>query len=427
MSDLKGKKLLILGGNRPSVEIVKEARKLGVYTIVTDWYDTQRSPAKLEADEYWNEEVFRPDLLAELVKEKHIDGILTGYTDSYLKPYIELCEIVNFYHWGDKNNIELSVNKEAFKRACEKSGVPVVPWKILSKDNFESNLDDIVVPVVIKPIDNSGSRGVYKCYEKSTLKSLCKESLSFSQSGEIMIERLMDLNNEFSAYYLICHGNAILTGMGDRYIYEINPELAPVGQGMLFPSTRLDQWIAEMNPLIKNLFRDNRMDEGFVFVQGFYDNGRFYIHEIGYRLNGGFSFRLVEHFCGYNQIQQLIRFSLSGEMTLSEISQSDPRCGGNYGMIFTASLRKGTISRIEGIQEINELHNVIEFYQMKNIGATISTEGTTAEAFAYIMLSANDKKQLLETIERIKSLLHVYDENNNEMLFPLIDEKRLIF
>ena len=45
------KKLLILGGNTLSCDIVNAAKRLGVYTIVTDWYDTDRSPAKLIADE----------------------------------------------------------------------------------------------------------------------------------------------------------------------------------------------------------------------------------------------------------------------------------------------------------------------------------------------------------------------------------------
>ena len=64
--NLKGKKLLILGGNAASIDIVKAAQNMGVYTIVTDWYDTKRSPAKLVADEYWNEEIFRPDIISKL-------------------------------------------------------------------------------------------------------------------------------------------------------------------------------------------------------------------------------------------------------------------------------------------------------------------------------------------------------------------------
>ena len=53
MKELEGKKLLVLGGNSISEDIVNAAHALGVYVVVTDWNDTGRSPAKLLADEYW--------------------------------------------------------------------------------------------------------------------------------------------------------------------------------------------------------------------------------------------------------------------------------------------------------------------------------------------------------------------------------------
>ena len=51
---LRGKKLLILVGGINLITLVQRAKELGIYTIVTDYYDTDRSPAKLVADEYWD-------------------------------------------------------------------------------------------------------------------------------------------------------------------------------------------------------------------------------------------------------------------------------------------------------------------------------------------------------------------------------------
>ena len=53
-NELRGKKLLILAGESNLVTLVERAKELGIYTIVTDYYDTEHSPAKLVADEYWN-------------------------------------------------------------------------------------------------------------------------------------------------------------------------------------------------------------------------------------------------------------------------------------------------------------------------------------------------------------------------------------
>ena len=53
MNDLKDKKLLILAGVDVHVKLVRAAKALGVYTIVTDYLLPEESPAKLVADEYW--------------------------------------------------------------------------------------------------------------------------------------------------------------------------------------------------------------------------------------------------------------------------------------------------------------------------------------------------------------------------------------
>ena len=423
--DLKGKRLMLLGGVRPTCEIIREAHKIGVEVYETDYLTD--SPAKKAADKSFMTSCTDVDAVVELCKQQGVDGVFTGYTDSLL-PYTErVCQKLGKPFWGTAENIDMSIDKQKFKAACEKSGVPVVPWKLVTSKNYIEELDDVEVPVVIKPVDNSGSRGVFKCYKKEDLHTLCEQSLSFSKKGEVMIERQMNANNEFSVYYIMNHGNIYLTGMGDRYIYELSPEIAPVGHGMLFPSTHVDQWIEEMDSVMKKFFIDNDMNDGFVFVQGFYENGKFYIHEIGYRLNGGFSFKLIEHFSGYNQIQQLVRFSLTGDMEAEEIGKSDPRFNNGIGMILTATLGKGTISKIKGVEEARQLPGVIEFYQLKELNTTLSTDGTTAQVFAYIILAATSPEDLKELVLKIESLLDIYDENGLSMLLPMIDPQRLKF
>lgn len=423
--DLKGKRLMILGGVRPVCEIINEAHRLGLEVYETDYLID--SPAKKVADKSFMTSCIDIDAVVELCKQQNVDGVFTGYTDSLL-PYTEqVCRKLGKPFWGNAENIDMSINKLKFKEACEKSGVSVVPWKKVTDTNYREELANIQLPVLFKPADNSGSRGVFKCYKEEDLIPLCEKSLEFSKTKEVLVERLMNSHNEFSVYYMMNHGEILLTGMGDRYIYEISQDIAPVGQGMLFPSTRLQQWKKKMDPSMRKFFKDNNMNEGFCFVQGFYEGGNFFIHEIGYRLNGGFSFKLVEYFCGYNQVHQLLRYSLTGNMDNEELKKNDPTFGGGIGMILTISLKKGKISVVEGIQEIEKLPNVVKFYQLNEIGAEISSQGTTAEAFAYIMLAAPSQVELKETIKKIEETIKVFDENGDSMIHPMLNPNKLNF
>ena len=422
---IQGKKLLLLGGVRAACEIIREAQKVGVIVYETDYLPD--SPAKKVADKAFMTSCTDVDAVVELCKAEGIDGLFTGYTDSLLPFAEQICRKLNFPFWGDSQNIEMCINKQMFKEACEKSNVPVVPWKRVNGVNYKEAIKSIELPVVFKPVDNSGSRGVFKCYKKEDLLPLCEQSLSYSKSKELLVERLMDAHNEFSAYYIMNQGDYYFTGMGDRYIFELAPDIAPVGHGMLFPSIYTSQWIKQMDAVIKQFFAENRMKDGFVFVQGFYEDGHFFIHEIGYRLNGGFSFKLVEHLCNYNQIHQLVKYSLTGKMDKEEIAKSDPYLNGKIGMILTATLGKGTIKKIGGVEKAASLPGVIQFYQLKEVGTTLTSNGTTAQVFAYILITADTAEDLKKLIIDIEGLITVEDESGNNLLLPMINPEELRF
>ena len=205
-----------MSGSKDACEIVKIAQELGIIVYATDWY--RDSPVKRIADKSFMVSTADVDAIVELCKTEGIDGIFSGYTDSVL-PYCQAaCEKLGLPFWGTEQNIQMCIDKKLFKKACEQSSLPIVPYVVMNESNYLTKLDDITVPVVFKPVDNSGSRGVYKVFNDSEVKFYCEKSLSYSKSKEILAEKLMDANNEFSAYYMLNNGNAYLTAMADKII-----------------------------------------------------------------------------------------------------------------------------------------------------------------------------------------------------------------
>lgn len=411
-----------MSGSKDACEIVNIAHEMGVIVYATDYY--QDSPVKRIADKSFMVSTADVDAIVELCKKEGIDGIFSGYTDSVL-PYCQAaCEKLGFPFWGTKENIEMCIDKKLFKESCERAGIPVVPYRMVNNENYLSALSEIKAPVVFKPVDNSGSRGVFKCYNNSDLLYYCEKALSYSKSKELLVESLMDANCEFSVYYMINNGNAFLSAMGDRYVYEYDSNIAPVGLGMQFPSKRLNQWIEEIEPRVKEFFRMNQMNNGFVFIQGFYMDGHFFIHEIGYRLNGGFSFKLIEHFSGYNQIEQLLRFSLTGCMDEDEVIKSNPFFNG-VGMIVTTTLSNGIIGDIQGVELVNKMPGVLKLFQLKEKGNELMTPGTTAQVFSYSLCATKNVSEMQDLIKRMKTTLVINDISGKNMILPMIDENKI--
>ena len=101
---LKGKRLLLLGGSRITCEIIRHARKLGVETGVTDWYALENSPAKQLADEAYFENTSDIEAMQKLIQTHNFDGVLTGFTDSVL-PFTLRCATKLICLRTPKNNL----------------------------------------------------------------------------------------------------------------------------------------------------------------------------------------------------------------------------------------------------------------------------------------------------------------------------------
>lgn len=420
--ELAGKKLLIMGGVSAICEIVNEAKNLGIKTYVTDYLVD--SPAKKIADGSFMVSATDVDAVVELCRREHMDGVFTGYLDLLLPYCQKVCEKLEMPFCGNAENIEMCIDKEKFKLSCEKSGVPVVPWINVSKNDYEEKIRSIKAPVVIKPADYSGSKGVFKCYETERIREYVEKAMKFSKAGKVLIEKIMNVDNEFSVYYMMNHGQIYLTAMGDRYVNIIDPEIAPVGRGMIYPSVYLDEWEEKMDKCVRKFLKDNEMNNGFAFFQGFYENGNFYIHEIGYRLNGGFTYDIIQHFSGYHQMHQLLKFSLTGQMDDRALGCSNPHFKG-FGMIATISLEPGKISFIDGVEEIKNTQGVLKFHMLHDIGDELRSHGTTAQVFAYILCGVENKEGLIRILNTIKAKLIVRDENGKNMLRETINPEMI--
>lgn len=412
MTDLKGKKLIILGGNTLSCDIVNTAKRLGVYTIVTDWYDTKRSPAKLIADEYWNEEVFRPDLLAQLVKQKGIDGVITGFSDSYLFPYQELCELAELPCYATKEQFEWTTDKSSFKERCRRCDVPVVPEYEIN--NFDKSIISKNHKVIIKPVDNSGSRGICICDNPDEFDEKLQYSLGFSEKKQVVIERYMDCD-DVSFEYKIQDGEATLTAICDRYIFK-TPNEGSITSSLIYPSKYTEAYMADVDKRVRRMFEVEGLRNGVLFMQAFVENGQFYFYEMGYRLSGGRHYIFTKNQNDESAVEDLIDFAITGKMSDKRIAEVANPYFKNICSLICIICQSDRIAKIEGWQEISQMPQIIESTLMHNVGSVVGKQGTTASIFGRLHIVVNNLDELEKIFDKIYSTLIVQNEAGENLV-----------
>lgn len=414
--NLRGKKLLILSGDARSKDIVLCAKSKGVYTIVADWYDVMRSPAKLIADEYWNQDVFQTEEVVRLIRDNHIDGVLTGFSDSYLLQYNEICNAVGLPCYASKKVFETTLDKALFKQLCIDNNVPTVP--AFNIESFDSNCISADFKIMIKPVDNSGSRGIKVCSCPKDFQSCLDYALSFSKKKEVVIERYMEMDS-ISVSYTIQDGVISLSTMNDRIVHKVSGAGA-VTAGGVYPSKYLDSYIEKVDDRVQRMYKKLGVTNGVLFIQGFTNGDEFYFYEMGYRLSGGRHYIFTKNQNDTSSLEYLINFALTGKMADYLIKDKENAKFKQLCCQLNVLGKEAKIAQIVGFDHVHTMPCVIYSSLMKNVGDFIGVDGTTAQQCAGIYMVVDDYSQFEERINEIKHYFHIYDKDGNDLILDYL-------
>lgn len=421
LEDLKGKRLLVLGAMNSLIEVVKRAQKYGIEVFVTDYLEN--SPAKKYADKAFMVSTLDIDAVVELCQKEKIDGIITGFVDLLLPAYAEICKRLNFPCYGTYEHFCIMTDKRQFKDLCRKYDVPTIP-----EYSSDCNFDDIEYPVLVKPIDSSGSKGISVCNDKSELEKGIDKALSYSPGKHYMIEKYMT-GDEIVLYYYFQDKNPVFMGMCDRYVNKEQQGVAQLPTAYVFPSKYTENHMKHTDEIIKNMYRKIGMTNGATFLQGFMDNGVPCIYEPGYRLNGARENYIYSSVNDVDSMNMLINFALTGKMSDDDIEKkASPLLHGKYACMLSSIIHKGTVARIDGLDEVRNMDSVKELILMNNVGDTISDKivGTLAQLGYRAYVVADTPVQLKEQLDYIINTLVYYDENGNSMMLTPFDTNELL-
>ena len=419
MSDLKGKRLLFLGATGLMCSAVETAKRMGIYTIVTDYYPN--AVAKSIADRKYDVSTTDIDALERLARDERVDGVFTGFSDVNLYSAQALCQRLGLPFYATREQLELTTNKLKFKEMCRSHGVPIVKQYELDARCLPEHLAKIEYPVIVKPADSYASKGCSVCQNREELLDAVKKALAFSPLGQIIVEQYMDPNRcgDIVIDYFFADGRPHLTFVGDRFTNTEQAGMAPLAAAIISPSRYVDEYIRDVDKAAKAMFAAIHVTDGRVFIQAFHDEHGFYFYEMGFRLSGGNEYIPVWKELGIDELEALIRYALTGHMLeRGAMVIANPRYKACYcNLVFLCSA--GTISRIEGLETVRSDDRVLQLAQLLRPGDTVEANGTLSQVLCRIYLQAENRSRLETAIREIGASIVAYDQDGRPMMLKI--------
>ena len=414
--DLIGKRLLILGGMRFSCEIVRKAKAMGIYTIVADYNKIEDSPGKQMADEAADLSVIDVDAVVAYIKEHAIDGVFVGFNDMLLPYYADICSKAGLPCYGTKEQFETLIAKDQYKTLCRQFNVPTIP-------EYDINSTDIKFPVLVKPVDSSGSRGITICHNREELETAVEIGRKASKTGKVLIERYMN-GREVTVFWTFQDGNYYLSGLANRHVkHNQGDDVIPLPVGYTFPSVYLTKYRRKVEDNCKRMFQHLGIKDGMMFMQCKVEDGTCYVYDLGYRLTGSLEYKILERVCGYNPLEMMICHALSGKMGGESIADKAEPEFKTPAFNVSCLCAPGTIKDITGIDAVKQMPEVEDVVLGHIPGETITEQqrGLLAQITVRVLGSVPTKDKLLPVMQRIDNTIHIIGEKGEELLLPGIE------
>lgn len=411
-------KILILGGASVHCKLVDAAKKMGYYTIVTDYLND--SPAKQIADESWMLNIMDVDLIVEKCREEKIDAVLSGWLDPCQRPYYLICEKLGLPCYGSADQFYILTDKNAFKSFCNECGLDTIPQYSLS--DVDNNR--IEFPVFVKPNDSRGSRGQRVCSTYNELMSAIEEAKSESSNNEVVIEKFMEGKQDFSMTYFVIDSIPHLIRVCDRYLGKKEDGLNKQCIGCIAPSKHTELYLSNVDHRVKNFIKKLGIKNGPVFMQGFVDGETVRFYDPGLRFPGGDYELFLKRATGVDLMELMVEFAFTGKIS-KQINDDLFLLNGNHTIQLDFTCRAGRIAKYQGLDRIRTNDNVVSSFVRYEEGENVPDSGDVRQRVYEVGLLIDKNESVIEAVREIQSVFDVFDEDGRSMLISVLDTELL--
>ena len=188
---MKQKKLMLLGGLRYLIPVIAAAHKQGYYVITSDYLPD--NIAHKYSDEYCNVNIVDKEAVLREAKRLQIDGIMSFACDPGVVAASYVQNKMGLPSFGPFKSVEILQNKDKFRAFMAKNGFNVPQAK--GFDSVEAAMEEIYWypwPVIVKPTDAAGSKGVTRVDNPNNLESALEYAMDHSISGHIIVEEFIE-------------------------------------------------------------------------------------------------------------------------------------------------------------------------------------------------------------------------------------------
>ncbi len=398
------KKLMLLGGSRYLMPVIECAHKLGLYVITCDYLPD--NTAHKYSDEYCNISIIEKDAVLECAEKLKIDGIMSFACDPGVVTAAYVAEKMGLPFQGSYKSVSILQDKGLFRKFLTDNGFNCPHSKSYSDiATPKKDIDFFEWPVIVKPVDSAGSKGVTKVDSPAELDEAIKVALDNSHNGHFIIEDFITFDGyHSSADPFTVDGKLKFVTYSDQ-LFDKEADNPYTPAFIIWPSTMKKENQDLLTKETQKLMNLLGMKTGIYNIETCVGvNGKPYIMEVSPRGGGCKIAELQRLAFGIDEIENEVRSAVG--LPLTDIHQTE--CDGYWcEMVVHAEPGKsGFLKEIKIEPEIERKYVKVVDITAKTGDKVLPFTGANM-ALGDMFLRFDSRKELDEVMSKSRDWLHI--------------------
>lgn len=396
------KKVLLLGGSHFQVPSVKCAKRLGYHTITCDYLPD--NPGHKFADEYYNVSTTDKEAVLKLAQDLKIDGIVCYASDPSAPTAAYVAEKMGLSGQPYKS-VEILSNKDLFRQFLTENGFNVPRARgFTKKEEAHADWDNFKKPVMVKPVDSSGSKGVSKIETSDELDNAIDYALSFSRCKRFIIEEYIEKTGyQVDGDGFSVNGKLVFWAFGNQHNdLQCNPYV-PAGISLPYHMEPIKQ--QKLVDQIQKTFDLLHLQSGaYNFEARFDEQGIPYILEIGPRNGGNLIPQITKYATGVDMIEYTIKAAMGEDISdLKQVAANQ-----FIASYIIHSKKDGILKKINISDEIK--HNILEYDMISKEGDAVIKFNGSNGTLGTMILKFDSMEEMLHKMDNMDDYVKVVVE-----------------
>ena len=398
----KNKKLMLLGGIRYLLPAIKAAHNYGIHVITVDYIPD--NVAHRYSDEYHNVSIIDKNAVLKLAQDLKIDGILSYAVDPGVVTAAYVAEQMGLPFTCSYESACILQNKSQFRKFLADNGFNVPNAK--GYNNYEDIQKDITFynwPVIVKPVDSAGSKGITKVDNPKYLEEAIMTALSESHSHYFIVEDYLEKEGYSSGTEsFFVNGELVYNGFYDQF-FDVNAVNPYTPSAECWPTSKSESVLAEVRSELQRLGNLLHFGTGLFNVEWrVCTDGKVYLMEVSPRAGGN---RLAE-ILGCAADVDLIDAEVRKAMGENVTGIHEPHYKGCYAIYVLHSSSDGFFKGID-IDPVFENRYVLETEVRVSKGEEIHSFSGANSSIGTLFLRTETRAEMERLLNNISDFVKV--------------------